>query len=60
MKNPPGKQPQAVKTVMEQAELMCQDNVIDNVFDYEEYKDRESSLKGAEDEEKPEDKGNKD
>lgn len=50
-KYPPDKQPQAVKTVMEQAELMCQDNV----FDYEEYKKQESLPKVAEDEEKTDD-----
>jgi len=34
---PPAKQPQTVKTVMEKAELMCGNNMID----YEEYKDQE-------------------
>ena len=48
---PPDKQPQAVKTVMEQAEFMCQDNVIN----YEEYKEKESLPKVAEDEEKTDD-----
>ena len=79
-KYPPDKQPKAVKTVMEQAELMCKGNENDygqsyegtmkqseqvtqeNVVDYEEYKqeeEEESLPKVAEDEEEPEDKGNK-
>ncbi|PKP60575.1 hypothetical protein CVT91_04880 [Candidatus Atribacteria bacterium HGW-Atribacteria-1] len=79
-KYPPDQQPKAIKTVMEQAELMCQDNengyvqsyvevakqseqmIQDNVVDYEEYKEAEeeqSLPKVAEDEEKPDDKGNK-
>jgi len=52
-------QPKAVKTVMEQAELMCQDDVTDNVFNYEEYKDRESLPKVAEDEEEKEERNEK-
>ena len=50
---PPDKQPQAIKTVMEQAELMRQDNV----FDYEEYRGKEILSKVAEGEEKTDDKG---
>jgi len=44
---------------MEQAELMCQDDVTDNVFNYEEYKDRESLPKVAEDEEEKEERNEK-
>jgi hypothetical protein len=58
-KYPPDKQPKAAKTVMEQAELMCQDNVTDNVFNYEEYKDRESLPKVAEDEGEKEERNEK-
>ncbi|GAI88618.1 unnamed protein product, partial [marine sediment metagenome] len=58
-KYPPDKQPKAVKTVMEQAELMCQDNENSNVFNYEEYRDRESLPKVAEDEEETDDRDKK-
>jgi type I restriction enzyme, R subunit len=55
-KYPPDQQPEAVKTVMKQAELMCQEDEIK----YEEYKDDYTLMKAAEDKEDSDKEDSKD